>query len=75
MILGTHELFIRYPWMREHHYMALYVLKHGMDDLIQIPFFASNIAEADKIYKRCIEQDKTWREVLNVNKSENAVIL
>lgn len=75
MIRGTHELYQHYPWMKNYPNMSLYVLKHGMDDLIQIPFVAESIESAEETYKKCNEKGLTWREYLGVTESQNNIII
>ena len=75
MIRGTHELYSRFPWMQNYPNMALYIIRYGMDDLIQIPFMANDIESAEAIYKKCVEEGKTWREILDVKESDDENII
>lgn len=75
MIKGTHELHSRFPWLKGYPQMSLYILKHGMIDLIQIPFVAENIESAEKTYKKCNEKGITWREYLDIKKTEDDIII
>ena len=55
--------------------MSLYILKYGMNDLIQIPFVAENIERAEKTYKICNEKGISWREYLGIKKTEKNIVI
>ena len=69
MIRSTGELYKKFPWMTDYPNMALYIIQFGMDDLIPIPWVARNTESAEKIYKDCVKKGKTWRELLDMPKS------
>lgn len=75
MIRGTRELYSHFPWLKNYPQMSLYILKYGMDDLIQIPFVAENIERAEKTYKICNEKGISWREHLGIKKTDDDIVI
>lgn len=75
MIRSTGELYSKFPWMKDYPNMALYIIRYGMDDLIQIPFVAKDISSAEAIYARCVKEGKTWHEITGIGDIDKGTIL
>lgn len=63
-----------FPWMAEYPNMLNYVMIFGADDLIPIPWYAKDTGSAEKIYKKCVSESKTWRVLLNIKADDEAIL-
>lgn len=48
-------------------YQEQYIILHGYKDLIPYRWYTNDRKKIENIYKRAIEQNKTWRELTGWN--------